>query len=186
MTQLRIQSYLSSSRANGPGLRSVLWVQGCSLSCSGCFNPESHDFASGQLIAVEEIVEWFKAADETEGISISGGEPLQQPEAIIELLERVRQETELSSLLFTGFTFQEVSKMSVGEGLLACLDVLICGRYEQDLRVGRNLIGSSNKTVHFLSSRYASRDLDAVPESEVLISGDGSVVVSGIDPVRLR
>lgn len=164
----------------------MLWIQGCSLGCRGCFNPESHDFTDGRLVPVEDIFEWIKAAGETEGISISGGEPLQQPDAVLDLLQRVRQETGLSSLLFTGFTFEEVKKLPVAERLFECLDVLICGRYEEDLHIGKGLIGSRNKTVHFLSSRYGAEDLDSVPESEVFISDDGSVVVSGIDPVRLR
>jgi anaerobic ribonucleoside-triphosphate reductase activating protein len=68
--------------------------------------------------------------------------------------------------------------------LLPCIDVLLAGRYEQGRHLALDLRGSSNKTVHFLSSRYGPEDLHTVPVAEVVIELDGDVIASGIDPLR--
>jgi anaerobic ribonucleoside-triphosphate reductase activating protein len=118
-----------------------------------------------------------------EGLTVSGGEPLQQRCALLALLQRVRRETGLSVLVFTGFTWDEVQRLPEAEALLACMDVLIAGRYDHNQRLARNLHGSANKTVHLLTDRYTIASLQAVPPAEVIIT-EGEVVMSGIDPVR--
>lgn len=184
-SRLGIHSFLPASKVNGPGDRCVVWVQGCSLACAGCFNPETHSFTAGQETSVDELFRRVKAIENIEGITVSGGEPLQQSEAVVRLLERIRKETALTSLVFTGFRFDEASKLPIFERLRSCVDVLICGRFQEDKRLAEGLIGSSNKTVHFFSDRYSMEDLDDVPDCEVFISADGEVVFSGIDPLRL-
>ena len=71
------------------------------------------------------------------------------------------------------------------EALLACIDVLIAGRYDESQRVAHGLMGSANKSVHFLTDRYTMNDFAAVPAAEVIITAEGEVMLSGIDPVRL-
>lgn len=110
---LRLHSLLPFSRANGPGARAVVWVQGCSLGCPGCFNPETHSPHAGDTVALDDLFERIVAlGDSIEGITLSGGEPLQQRTAVTELLRRVRLETKLSSVVFTGFTWDEVLRMN--------------------------------------------------------------------------
>ncbi|NVM26586.1 MAG: radical SAM protein [Desulfobacterales bacterium] len=182
---LRIHRFLLFSRANGPGVRAVIWVQGCSLGCPGCFNPETHPFVGGELVSVGDLFGRIVAlGDAIEGITISGGEPLQQRRPLLALLRRVRRETPLSVLLFTGYTWEKVQRMPNAEALLACVDVLIAGRYDASQRLARDLRGSTNKTVHFLTDRYTMDDLQSVPPTEVIITAEGEVIVSGIDPVR--
>ena len=102
---LSLHALVEASRANGPGRRAVLWTQGCSLGCAGCFNPQTHSF-SGEPVAVDKLFECLAAmADHLEGITVSGGEPLQQPRALLALLKRVRAETPLSIIVFTGYTW---------------------------------------------------------------------------------
>jgi anaerobic ribonucleoside-triphosphate reductase activating protein len=166
-------------------VRAVLWVRGCTLGCPGCYNPETHPFAGGELITVDDLSSRLATlADTVEGVTISGGEPLQQRPALLALLRRVRAETPLSVLVFTGYSWDEVHGFSEAEALLACIDVLIAGRYEAARHLARDLRGSANKTVHFLTERYSPPDLEAVPAAEVVITADGRIVVSGIDPVR--
>jgi anaerobic ribonucleoside-triphosphate reductase activating protein len=182
---LRIYQFLPCSRANGPGVRAVLWVQGCSLGCPECFNPDTHSFVGGERVPVEALFQRIVAlGNAIEGITVSCGEPLQQQRALLALLQRVRQETSLSIILFTGYTWSEVQRIPNAEALLACVDVLIAGRYAASQRLARDLRGSANKTVHFLTSRYRMADLRLVPPAEVIITAEGEVVVSGIDPVR--
>ncbi|MBI4663161.1 MAG: radical SAM protein [Verrucomicrobia bacterium] len=114
--KLRLHHFLPQSRANGPGVRAVLWVQGCSLGCPGCFNPETHPFNRGQNVSVDDLFQ--RIADLTgtiEGVTLSGGEPLQQRVAVTELLRRVRIETSLSVILFTGFGWEEILSMGASK-----------------------------------------------------------------------
>jgi anaerobic ribonucleoside-triphosphate reductase activating protein len=133
---------------------------------------------------MDDLLARLAALQETiEGLTISGGEPLQQRLPLLHLLRRVRQETSLTTLLFSGFTWAEIQQMPDAEALLDCLDVLVAGRYEAGRHLARDLRGSANKTVHFLTSRYALSDLQAVPPAEIVITPEGEIMVSGIDPV---
>src|SRR5262245_15718618 len=183
---LHIHSFLSKSRVNGPGERAVIWTQSCTLRCPGCFNPETHDLTGGEKVLVDDLFNRVAdLGDIIEGITVSGGEPLQQLRPLVALLRRVREETDLSVIVFTGYTWDEVQRMPEADALLARLDVLLAGRYDQSLRVARNLRGSANKTFHFFSDRYSMSDLQGTPPAEVIITAEGEVMISGIDPVKL-
>lgn len=183
-TRLRIHRFVPFTRANGPGVRAGIWVQGCSLRCPGCYNPRTHAVADGQLMAMNEVFARITAlAGQIEGITVSGGEPLEQRPALLALLRRVRAETGLSVLVFTGYTWEEVAAMPEADSLRQCVDVLIAGRYDAARRLARDLRGSSNKTVHFFSDRYGADDLRAVPVGEIIINPDGEILATGVDPV---
>lgn len=188
--QLRIHAFVASSFCNGPGRRCVVWVQGCSLGCAGCFNPSTHTVAGGQVVTAETLFQWVLRAQidnpEIEGITVSGGEPLQQRKSITDLLRSVREHTNLSVILFTGYDASELALLPDIDQLRSQVDVIIAGRYEQEKRLGRSLIGSANKEMLFFSDRYCETDFWNLPESEVMISADGQVIVSGIDPVQLE
>lgn len=181
---LRIHAFVPLSRANGPGTRAVIWVQGCSLGCPGCYNPETHSFTGGKLVPVDELFRRIVELDgRIEGITVTGGEPLQQLEAVTVLLRRVKAETLLSVVLFTGFTWEEVQRTA--RALLRYVDILIAGRYDERQRLACDLRGSANKTVHFLTDCYTEGDLKFLPVAEVLIEPGGQLVITGIDPPKL-
>jgi len=117
-----------------------------------------------------------------EGITISGGEPLQQSDALLRLLSAVRMHTTLSVLLFSGYTLREIRPMPHGPQILAHVDVLIAGRYVQTSRLAHDLRGSANKTVHLLTDRYTLEDIEHVPLAEVWIDAQGHISISGIAP----
>lgn len=178
---------MPASRANGPGLRAVIWTQGCSLGCPGCYNPETHPFRGGVKVAVTALVDWIRElAEPIEGVTISGGEPLQQLSGVCALLQRLRTETDLSTVLFSGFTWDEIVALPRSQELFTAVDVLIAGRFDQRRRLGAGLRGSANQTVHFLTARYSPADLEVVPVGEIVLTSDGTVVSSGVDPVDLR
>ncbi|HEX2980616.1 MAG TPA: 4Fe-4S single cluster domain-containing protein [Anaerolineaceae bacterium] len=184
-TALRVHRFLPGSYANGPGYRAVLWLQGCTLGCPGCFNPETHTAQAGEWIDVEALVEQIiLLQNRIEGLTISGGEPLQQIDGLTSLLESLRERTHLSTLVFTGFAWDEVNRMPRGERLLRSIDVLIAGRFKAEQRLARGLRGSNNKTVHFLTERYSAADLERIPDGEIVIQPDGSMDLSGIDPLH--
>jgi len=183
---LRVHDFMARSRANGPGVRAVLWLQGCSLGCSGCFNPATHPRDAGERASVDELVARVAGLSPgIEGITISGGEPLEQARPLRALLERLRRETPLSVILFTGFTWEEATAAAERADVLPFVDVLVAGRYAPARRLARGLRGSDNKTTHFLTDRYADADLEAVPAAEIAIGLEGEIVVTGMDPPDL-
>lgn len=181
---LRVHSFLPYSRANGPGLRAVVWVQGCTLACPGCFNPGTHPADGGEPVSVDEVYDRIAGLGDTiEGITVSGGEPLQQAPELIQLLRRLRNETPLSMLVFTGYTCEEAQAMPGADGLLGCIDVLIAGRYDQSQRLASGLRGSAHQTIHCLTNRYTQDEILSTPIAEVIITPHGEVVSSGMDPM---
>ena len=76
--KLRLHAFEPGSRANGPGLRAVVWFQGCTLGCPGCFNPTTHDPGGGYDTDTESVAQPIRAAGRIEGVSISGGDPISE------------------------------------------------------------------------------------------------------------
>ncbi|MFH1265139.1 MAG: 4Fe-4S single cluster domain-containing protein, partial [Planctomycetota bacterium] len=83
--KIRLHAFEPASRANGPGLRAVVWFQGCTLRCPGCFNPGTHNPLSGHESDTATLAaEILAIRRKIEGVSVSGGEPFQQPEALLD------------------------------------------------------------------------------------------------------
>ena len=184
---LRLHGFVARSRANGPGIRAVVWTQGCTLGCPGCFNHGSHPSEGpGGVIATDELAGRILALrPEIEGVTVSGGEPLQQWDGVVDLLARVRAASDLSVVLLTGYTLPEIRRKGGSKILLGLVDVLIAGRYVARLRLARGLRGSSNKRAHLLTARYTVDDLEQVPDAELIIGPDGTVTATGVDPLML-
>lgn len=182
---LQLYAFIPQSDSNGPGCRCGIWVQGCSLNCPGCFNPETHPADLGERVAVSDLCNRvISLGDSIEGITISGGEPLEQIDALTRFLGYIKKHSDLSVLLFSGYNWDEISKMQHSDELLSCVDVLIAGRYEETLRSSTGLVGSTNQTVHLLTGRYSLDDLSVIPSGEVIITDDGQVIITGIDPLK--
>jgi len=183
----RIHATEARSRANGPGIRFVVWFQGCSLGCPGCFNPATHRTAGGREVATDALVAEIAAAARagTDGLTLSGGEPLEQPEAALALLRGARG-LGLGTLAFSGFTLDEIRARPRGPEILAELDVLVDGRYVAGQRHGQGLRGSANQQIHVFTGRYRRADVEATPVAEVRIGADGAVILTGVDPLKLR
>ncbi len=182
---LRVHHYAPLSRANGPGRRAVIWVQGCTLGCPGCFNPHTHPATGGNLIAVEQLVEQcLMGAAEIEGITLTGGEPLQQPESLLAFLALLRKRSTLSVVVFSGYNFKEINRQKLGPAILNQIDLLFAGRYRQQAPASHGYLSSKNQTVHFMTNRYSAADLQNLPEAEVMISAAGELLFSGTTPLR--
>jgi anaerobic ribonucleoside-triphosphate reductase activating protein len=185
---IRVHAFEPRSRANGPGARFVVWFQGCTLGCPGCFNPTTHDPAGGRALALDEVLaELTRAAHggRIEGLSLSGGEPLQQPEAARALLDAARG-LGLSTLAFSGYTIDEIRALPGGPDVLARLDVLIDGRYVAGDRLATGLRGSANQRIQLLTERYTRADVEGTPVAEIRIGPTGDVILTGVDPLKLK
>ena len=98
-----------TSRVNGPGLRAVVWLQGCSLGCKGCWNPQTHTFAERDNETAEGLATWILAQKDIEGVTFSGGEPLQQAHDLYQTIMQVKhQRPDLSIGMFTGYNLEEL------------------------------------------------------------------------------
>ncbi len=180
---LNVHAILAESRANGPGLRTVVWFQGCSLGCSGCFNPLTHSRAPRILMNVPSLVaQIVEQRGQVEGITLTGGEPLDQAAGVVQLLAEVRNGTDLSVVLFSGHTMEQILTIPEGPEILARVDVLIAGPYVESHQCTSGLSSSSNQTIHLLTARYSMADLEQAPTAEVSIDPSGRIVVSGVAP----
>ncbi len=187
-TVARVHGLEPRSRANGPGARFVIWLQGCTLGCAGCFNPATHPHAGGTLRPVADLLDEIKEAAERygiEGLTLSGGEPMQQAAAAAALLAGARA-LGLSTLVFSGYTREEIAELPDGPAALASLDVLVDGRYRSTERLGEGLRGSANQRILLLSARYTLADVEATPVAEIRIGKDGELVLTGVNPLKLK
>lgn len=142
----------------GPGVRYAVWVQGCHRSCPGCIAQSSHAESAGKRMTPNELA-WEILLSGAEGVTISGGEPFLQAEALAEMVRLVRRRKDLGVIVYTGYLYEELQAMPEAAGLLAETDLLIDGPYIQALDDGLSLRGSSNQRVLPLTERYR----DALP-----------------------
>jgi anaerobic ribonucleoside-triphosphate reductase activating protein len=166
----------------GPGCRFVVWVQGCSLRCEGCWNSEMWSFKSNIVLSVNDIFEKINTEKGfIEGITILGGEPLEQTDEIIELLQKCRSES-LTTMLFTGYETGEIGDRRIFE----LCDILITGRYDYTKRtLYHQWIGSTNQEILFLTDTYRDYKLKDKNYVEIDINEDGAVTVLGFPDVDL-
>jgi anaerobic ribonucleoside-triphosphate reductase activating protein len=189
--RLRLRGLKPRTRANGPGVRFAAWFQGCTLACPGCFNPDTHpsdppDGTPTLELSVSDLVARVEAeGDAIEGVTLSGGEPFQQPRALLELVRGLRARTSLSILVFSGYARREIESRPLGPETLGAIDVLVDGRYVEARRLARGLRGSANQSLHLLTDRHTRADLEATPVAEVEVAPDGTVTLTGVDPPEL-
>ena len=119
-----------------------------------------------------------------DGVSISGGEPFQQPEALLDLLTRL-DASGLSRLIFSGYTIAEIHRQPLGPEILVHVDVVVAGRYVESRPQGPGLIGSSNQRLHFLTTRHTPAEFSRIPRTEVIVHSDGSITLTGISPITI-
>ena len=136
----------------GPYRRFVIWVHGCCFACEGCLAENTKNGAYTEM-SVKDLAQEILMSD-TEGITISGGEPFLQAEALFELITLLKSVRDTGVIIYSGFTLEELQKNADTQNLLSVTDILIDGRYIKELDDGRAYIGSSNQRLHYLSDRY--------------------------------
>ena len=191
-----LHAFIPASRANGPGLRSVVFFQGCTLACQNCFNPDSHPFTGADVTvpAVADRVLQAHKEHAVEGVTFSGGEPMQQAPALLELIQALRQQVpSLSFGLFSGYgqwelvlgrysiwgrDCSEEDRRRLWQEIREHLDFAVLGRFNEAQPCGMPLRTSRSKALRMLSSRYSVKDYG--PQSvEVIIHSDGRAEVTG-------
>ena len=175
---INLHSTIKSSRVNGPGDRFVIWTQGCRKMCKNCYNPETWSHYRNNLILVDEIFESIKNSSAT-GVTISGGDPFEQPEELFYLLTKIKQ-LDLSDgvIVFTGFTIDEIRVREELRKSLDYIDVLIDGLYIDEKRISSGLAGSSNQQFHFLTDKISREEVLIDQEVEIHFSS-GLIQITG-------
>ena len=185
---INLHSTIKSSRVNGPGDRFVIWTQGCRKMCKNCYNPETWSHYRNNLVDIDLLVEEIKNSS-ISGVTISGGDPFEQPEELFYLLGKIKQ-LDLSDgvIVFSGYTIDEIRVREELRKSLDYIDVLIDGLYIEEKRITNGLAGSSNQEFHFLSDKISRDSLQIDQEVEIHSLGD-LIQITGfplIDKINMK
>ena len=150
MINYKTYSYEENEHLYGPGKRLLLFTQGCSLHCKGCVNKHLWQFGVGANITVEEVLE---LCQDVEGITLHGGEPLDQSEGVLEIVKALKNVGK-TVILFTGYQYKELSKLSQ-KRVWGLSDLVISGRYVESKRnIYLQFRGSTNQRVYRHRGKY--------------------------------
>ena len=190
-----IHAIVRCSRVNGPGLRAVVYFQGCTVGCRSCWNPETHPFA-GEERTIEAVTATALAGHRErlfDGVTFSGGEPMQQAADLVTLIESIHNRLPaLSFGLYSGYSEQElasgrywcrtelprVARQELWNSIQRHLDFAVLGRYVADRPSALPLRTSANQRLKLFSDRYCEQDFQP-QEIEVHLGESGLVQVTG-------
>ena len=149
---------------NGPGIRTTLFVSGCTHNCEGCFNKEQQDFNYGNKFTKETEDEFIQLTKnkQIKGVNILGGEPMQQimDDTLLNLLKRIKLETDKPIWLWSGYTFEEIVNNPKRLEILREVDVLIDGKFQADKRdIMLKYRGSANQRVIDVNKSLNNHDI---------------------------
>jgi anaerobic ribonucleoside-triphosphate reductase activating protein len=135
--KLNLSGIVKESIVDGPGIRYVLFTQGCPHKCEGCHNPQTHNYNCGNLTPIDEIINDISKNPLLKGVTISGGEPFMQANQISKLISRLDR-NKLDIIVYTGYEFEALINTSNEyngfESLLSSSDVLIDGKFDINLK----------------------------------------------------
>ncbi len=128
--QIRLAGIVQESIVDGPGYRLAVFVQGCPHTCLQCHNPQTHDASGGYLSDTQEIIALLGKNPLVRGVTLTGGEPMMQPEPLLEIA-RAAKERGMNVWCYTGFTLEALLQERRAErmALLEQIDVLVDGPY---------------------------------------------------------
>jgi anaerobic ribonucleoside-triphosphate reductase activating protein len=142
---------VAGTKSLGPYNRFAIWVQGCLRCCPGCISKDSQPIDGGYDAETVDLAETIIKTPNIEGITISGGEPFLQSEALVDLVNRIKSKKDIGVIVYTGNDFEEIK----GDELTKLCDLIIDGTYKEDLNDGLSLRGSSNQNICLITERYA-------------------------------
>ncbi len=139
----------------GPGKRIALWLEGCSLKCTGCMAISMKIRHQHSRMPLQDILKRIKqTAEGLDGITISGGEPFEQADSLYELIKLIKSETHLDIMAYSGYTIKELNEHSESaRKIISLIDILVDGRFEERLSNNKIWRGSDNQKLHLLSER---------------------------------
>lgn len=185
-TPIMVNDMAFPVRVLGPGCRVVIWMHGCSLQCPGCMSPHTWTETGGSHLLVGSVVDAVRGllTEGVDGITVSGGEPTEQPEALIALLSLLRglpggRDRDL--FVYTGRSLAWCK--TGGRQLFADADAVMAGRYDRRRTADKPLRGSDNQTLWLPTELGATRfKSDQLPSARAveLHDRDGRLLLVGI------
>ncbi len=180
---MQVAEIVDLTEVEGPGLRSALWLQGCSINCFNCCNQSFIPQKGGFFFDSIELSTRFINNKKIQGITILGGEPLDQSEELYIFLKEIKNNSNLSIMLFTGYTHKKVINNTIKNKVFELCDLVISEPFINNLISNkRRWIGSSNQKIHFVSDRYKNLEDNWQPyykEIEFHIK-DGEIIINGM------
>lgn len=146
---IRIAGVVPESIVDGPGMRYVIFTQGCPHKCKGCHNPDTHDFDKGTDVLPSKLLKNILDNPIIAGVTFSGGEPFAQADRLTPLAEELKSNKK-NLMVYTGYTFEELLKNGTDDmlSLLWLTDILVDGRFEEDKKsLELRFRGSSNQRI---------------------------------------
>ena len=190
-----IHGFVAHSRVNGPGMRAVVYFQGCNLGCAGCWNPATHAFV-GPPREVHDVAEQVARANQTqfiEGVTFSGGEPMQQALDLLDLIRLLRRtRPEISIGMYSGYAEPELengrfwtrygiaqeTRRRIWADIQQHIDFAVLGRFVASRPSRLPMRTSANQALRLFSGRYREEHFKPL-EFEVHIEAQGFVQITG-------
>ena len=190
-----IHGFVAHSQVNGPGVRAVVYFQGCNLGCASCWNPATHAF-TGLSREAQEVAEQVAAAHRTlviDGVTFSGGEPMQQALDLLDLIRLLKSaRSEISIGMYSGYTERELdsghfwtrygiaqeTRCRIWEDINQLLDFAVLGRFVASRPSQLPMRTSANQVLRLFSGRYREEHFKCL-EFEVHIESAGLVRITG-------
>ena len=166
------------TEAEGPYKRMAIWFQGCNILCRGCCNPELQAIKVAHLMSVQDVVNIAlktKKENGVEGVTFLGGEPTMQ-EGLVPLAKALSA-VGLGTILFTGNQYENLS-----EDIKTSMDLIVDGRFEAELLDDeRNLVGSKNQRIIYMTKRYEESQewFVSVREKKIEVNLSSTLFING-------
>ena len=182
---MNIHGY-SISRVNGPGKRFTLWTQGCFKKCKNCFNPETWSYKENKILSPYQIFELINNFEDLDGVTITGGDPLEQEDDLLALLFLLSGKNfKKGIIVFTGYQKEQLEQHPIRKKCLEYIDVLIDGVYVDELKSESDLRGSKNQQFYFFSEKIKEEELKFDHEIEIS-RGDSDIILTGFPKINRK
>lgn len=159
---LRVLRVVEGTSVDGPGLRTSVYLAGCPHHCPGCHNPQSWDYQGGHNMTVDQLLK--QVADNDAPLTLSGGDPLAQPQAVLELVKRVKQTLGKNIWCYTGYTWEQVASKPELKAIMKYVDVLVDSPFILDQRdTSLRFRGSANQRLVDVQASLATGHITTLP-----------------------
>ena len=148
---IRLARLSSYSSVDGPGLRTVVWFQGCPHHCVGCHNPMTQSLDQGYCVSVDDLMGQIESLNNKK-ITLSGGDPFLQPLALLDLVERLKG-LDYDIWCYTGYTFEDCLNHPILTACLRHMDMLVDGKFEQSM-MDHSLMFRGSKNQRIIDLKY--------------------------------
>lgn len=183
MIRIRLHRVYYPVTTLGPGRRLGIWVQGCTRGCRNCLSPEMQPLTR-ETVPVEEILKQIPPDLQPDGLTISGGEPFDQPKAVDVVVRWFLQHHTDDVLVYTGYTLEELRARRDPDtaALLSHIAALADGPYREEQNFGTGQMGSANQRLYIWRYAERYRNFTTMPRTLQAVQEENRVLFIGIPP----